>query len=794
MIVPRVKGEMHGLQDSMPSSPLTSDEELKSTSLLRDISTPELEKSRPLLGYPEDAEAHVRELREGPLRNQASWFSLARCTTFAILSFISVSYYFWSIIPDGPSESVPPRPVTTSICETPECVHAASEILYNLDPNYDQINPCTDFDQYVCGGWRERHDMRPDQGAISAGTMMSENAQTRLRHLLSSSKPSDPADSNNFEKLKAAYTACMDESTVTKRGSKPLDNMLAEFEKIYSRDSISLKGSDADLTKAILYLMESGVEALVSPFVASDDRDPDSVAIFVNPLGEIGLPAREYYNSTETVKEYTTVVEKVLGEFASSSGTKHHLRDVVTFEAKIADVTPDTQSQEDVTKSYNPRTIEETQSLLPQISMSDIISALAPSDYRSDRLIVGSPSYMKALSSILNDTPREVIDLYFNWKIIQTYADEIEDPKIQPLREFNNRLAGKDPQATEERWRKCIKSLDSSLGWTLSRFYVLDSFSEASKELGDQIVSDIKERFVYTLRQTSWMPSEVRDLAIKKVGNIVQKIGYPTKSPNVMDPGDVEKYYQRLRVTNETFFENTVAAAKFDLHNEWSKLGKPTDRNEWGMTAPTVNAYYNPPGNEIVFPAGIMQPPAFYGPSAPLYLAYGAFGAVSGHELSHAFDSTGRHYDETGNYTDWWDDKTVDAFEERAQCFVDQYSDFTAPEQGSEPLHVNGRLTLGENIADAGGIGAAYHAWKKHEQVSPDPQLPGLSKFTKEQLFFISYANWWCSKTTAEAARKAIYNDPHAPKPARIIGTMENSREFKEAFNCPMKKPVCKLW
>ncbi|RMZ47503.1 hypothetical protein AFCA_001528 [Aspergillus flavus] len=785
---------MHGLQDSMPSSPLTSDEELKSTSLLRDISTPELEKSRPLLGYPEDAEAYVRELREGPLRNQASWFSLARCTTFAILSFISVSYYFWSIIPDGPSESVPPRPVTTSICETPECVHAASEILYNLDPNYDQINPCTDFDQYVCGGWRERHDMRPDQGAIFAGTMMSENAQTRLRHLLSSSKPSDPADSNNFEKLKAAYTACMDESTVTKRGSKPLDNMLAEFEKIYSRDSISLKGSDADLTKAILYLMESGVEALVSPFVASDDRDPDSVAIFVNPLGEIGLPAREYYNSTETVKEYTTVVEKVLGEFASSSGTKHHLRDVVSFEAKIADVTPDTQSQEDVTKSYNPRTIEETQSLLPQISMSDIISALAPSDYRSDRLIVGSPSYMKALSSILNDTPREVIDLYFNWKIIQTYADEIEDPKIQPLREFNNRLAGKDPQATEERWRKCIKSLDSSLGWTLSRFYVLDSFSEASKELGDQIVSDIKERFVYTLRQTSWMPSEVRDLAIKKVGNIVQKIGYPTKSPNVMDPGDVEKYYQRLRVTNETFFENTVAAAKFDLHNEWSKLGKPTDRNEWGMTAPTVNAYYNPPGNEIVFPAGIMQPPAFYGPSAPLYLAYGAFGAVSGHELSHAFDSTGRHYDETGNYTDWWDDKTVDAFEERAQCFVDQYSDFTAPEQGSEPLHVNGRLTLGENIADAGGIGAAYHAWKKHEQVSPDPQLPGLSKFTKEQLFFISYANWWCSKTTAEAARKAIYNDPHAPKPARIIGTMENSREFKEAFNCPMKKPVCKLW
>ncbi|KAF5863212.1 hypothetical protein ETB97_010440 [Aspergillus alliaceus] len=790
-----MNGEMRGLQNSIPRSPLRSDEDIESISLLRDLSTPEFEKSRPLFGYSEDAaRPHNDEPPGPPLRSRVSWLSTCRCALFAILSFVSISYYFWFIIPDGPSQSVPPHPVATSICDTPECVHAASEILYNLDPNHAQIDPCTDFDQFVCGGWGERHDMRPDQGSIFTGTLMEEAGQTHLRHLLSSSKPSDPSDSNNFEKLKAAYTACIDETTVNKRGSRPLDDMLAEFEKIYSRDSISLKGSDADLTDAVLYLMESGVEALVSPIVSPDDRDPDSVAIFVNPLGEIGLPAREYYNNTETVAEYTTVVEKVLGEFIGST-TKHPLRDVVSFEAKIADVTPDTQSQEDVTKSYNPRTVQETESLLPQFSMSGIISALSPSGYKSDRLIVGSPSYMEALSSILNETPREVVQLYFKWKIIQTYADEIEDAKIQPLREFNNRLAGKDPQATEERWRKCIRSLDDNLGWMLSRFYVLDSFSEESKQLGDQIVSDIKERFVFTLHQTSWMPSQVRDLAIKKVGNIIQKIGYPTNSPDVMDAADVEKYYEHLKVSNETFFENTLASAKFDLHNEWSKLGKPTDRNEWSMTAPTVNAYYNPPGNEIVFPAGIMQPPVFYGPSAPLYLAYGAFGAVSGHELSHAFDSTGRHYDETGNYTDWWDDKTVEAFEQRAQCFVDQYSHFTAPEQSTEePLHVNGRLTLGENIADAGGIGAAYHAWKKHDGVSPDPQLPGLSKFTKEQLFFIAYGNWWCSKSTAEAAREAIYNDPHAPKPARIIGTMENSREFNEAFNCPRKKPVCKLW
>ncbi|KAI9043716.1 M13 family metallopeptidase [Aspergillus affinis] len=737
---------------------------------------------------------------------------------FAIISFLSVSYYLWSSLPgmtsllpsvapfthfhlltwhrvhvaETPSDNIAPHPVAASVCETPECVHAASEILYNLDPNRAKIDPCTDFDQYVCGGWRERHDMRPDQGSIFAGTYMSEAAQSQLRHILESPKASDPADSKNFDKLKAAYAACMDESTVNKRGVKPLQDLLSGLDNVYSLASAS-KGSDVNITDAFLYLIGSGVEALVSPLIMPDDRDPDSIAIFISPLLEIGLPAREYYNNTKLVAEYTQVVEKVLAGFVGGESA-HGLNDVVALEKKLADATPDTASQEDVTKYYNPLSIKDTQSLLPQISFSDIISNLAPSDFRTDRLIVGSPSYMKSLSKILSDTSRETVQLFFKWKLIQAYGDDIEDPKIKPLRELNNKLAGKNPQATQDRWRKCIDVLDEDLGWILSRFYVLNAFSEESKKLGDQIISDIKERFIFTLHQTEWMSPEVRKLGIQKVGNIVQKIGYPTKSPNVMDPADVEKFYADLKVSNETLFENSLAVAKFDLHQQWSKLGKPTDRNEWGMTAPTVNAYYNPPGNEIVFPAGIMQPPAFYGPAAPLYLAYGAFGAVSGHELSHAFDSAGRHYDENGNYTDWWDDKTVEGFEKRAQCFVDQYSNFIVPGEDSEPLHVNGRLTLGENIADAGGLSASYHSWKKRDEKSSDPNLPGLSEFSKEQLFFISYANWWCSKTTLEAAREAIYNDPHAPKPARIIGTMANSLEFKEAFKCKDKEPVCKLW
>ncbi|KAJ5601688.1 hypothetical protein N7510_011222 [Penicillium lagena] len=741
------------------------------------------EKERMLV----DIDDHILEKNLFVRRHQQRTRRWGWATRAAVMGALIFGF---TLLRNKSVNEAPLRPRTGTaqqLCQSPECLHAASEILYNLDPNYDKIDPCTDFDQYVCGGWRERHDMRPDQGSIFSGTIMAENAQTRLRHILERSEPPQPADKDNFQKIKAAYDACLDETAISKRGTEPVDKMLAQLEKIYPAKT----GDDPNhLTDVVLYLMKSGVDALTSLGVSPDDRDPDNLAIFVTPPREIGLPAREFYNDTKTVAKYTDVVQQVLGEVAGNNNAK----DVVSFETKLARVTPDTQTQEDVTKYYNPLSLEETKSLLPAISFADILSELAPSGYKGDRLIVGSPSYMKSLSEILKDTSRETILAFFKWKVIQSFVDTIEDPKITPLRRFKNELAGKDPSASEERWRKCVRRLDSGLGWTLSRFYVLDSFSEESKQLGDKIVSDIKERFVFTLDQTGWMSSDVRKLGIQKVENIVQKIGYPTKSPNVTDPEDVKNYYNDLDVSKDTFFENEIAAKRFQLRNEWAKLGKPTNRDEWDMTAPTVNAYYNPPGNEIVFPAGIMQPPAFYGPNAPLYLAYGAFGAVSGHELSHAFDSTGRHYDETGNYTNWWDDKTVKAFEERAQCFVDQYSNFTIPGPGDKQLHVNGRLTLGENIADAGGLSASFHAWKKRDESKPDANLPGLDSFSKEQLFFISYANWWCGKTTREAAEQAIYNDPHAPVSARIIETMANSREFKDAFQCPEKEPACKLW
>lgn len=234
---------------------------------------------------------------------------------------------------------------------------------------------------------------------------------------------------------------------------------------------------------------------------------------------------------------------------------------------------------------------------------------------------------------------------------------------------------------------------------------------------------------------------------MRKVHNIVQKIGYPDQSPNITSPESLKEYYSGVEISSDKFFENSISVTRVFVQKAWEKLSQPTDRAEWDMTPPTVNAYYNPPGNEIVFPAGIMQFPIF-SLDVPEYISYGAFGSVAGHELSHAFDSTGRHYDINGNLTDWWPEETVQEFEKRAQCFVKQYSEYSIEAPNGERIHVNGKLTLGENIADAGGVNAAFKSWKKRDAEKPNLELPGLQgKFTKEQLFFVSYGRTWCSKS-----------------------------------------------
>ncbi|KAL9136576.1 MAG: hypothetical protein Q9175_002214 [Cornicularia normoerica] len=764
------------------------------------------------------------------LRKSWDWLLNNLMTAAIILlllgGLIALLVYFAVAYNQDSGDSDPEVPDT--ICITPACVIAASKILENMSPRYHVIDPCHDFDQFVCEGWQEKYDLRADQRGAFTGTIMAENSQQILRHVLESPYSVDDykieidssAKRDIFEKVQTAYNACMDEEVIKDVGSTPLLDVLRKVEELFpaTRPDINFpllkpmnqKGllieGENQLSKTLTYLTSIGLGSLISFYVTADDKDPDVIVPFIAAPRQPGLPTKEYYKDPELVVRYAKtighVLEALLAEAKSgsrpltglwtqiSTESAELVESIVVLESKLAQATPDEEDAEDVTKYYNPMNLDQIKGLLPQLSVEHLISTLAPADFKPEKLIVGSPSYLKALSEILRGTSAETLQAYFVWKTVQAYAYRIEDDALKPLKRFNNVLLGKDPDASEERWRTCIKVADDGLGWILSKFFVEKAFSEEAKHFGDQIVSDIKVQFIKKLRGAEWMSKDVRDLGIEKVHNIMQKIGYPTKSPDIRDSAALEEYYADVNITSTAFFENALSIAKFTIEREWSALGKPTNRDEWVLTADTVNAYYNPAGNEIVFPAGIMQAPVFYDPSIPQYLSYGAFGSVSGHELSHAFDSMGRHYDETGNFTDWWDNSTVEAFENKAQCFINQYHEFTVPNPNGEPLHVNGRLTLGENIADSGGVNAAFAAWKDAEGIEPGQLLPGLQTFTKEQIFFISYANWWCGKMRPEAAVNLVYRDPHAPTRARILGTMANSADFRESFGCPVKEPT----
>ncbi|MCJ1320379.1 hypothetical protein MMC15_005717 [Xylographa vitiligo] len=735
------------------------------------------------------------------------------------------------------------RPVVqgpTPVCTTAGCVLAASELLHNISPDFSNLDPCDDFRTYVCEGWDMRHDLRSDQSDVFTGTIMNEDSQILLRHVLESpfskamanAADASAIDQENFEKIQDAYNACMAESSIKKRASSPLLQILYKLEEIFpvkrpyqgqerfpKMEMQHQKGlfytGETALSNAISYLMEIGVDAMLSLGVDADDKDPDSTIVMVMAPWRPGLPSKEYYRDDNVIRMYKSTIAQVLegllqeaspnttilASWQNQEGPESGLGiksevlvdALVDFEKQLAEASPDPEDAQDVTKYYNPLTLEAVRALLPQVSIPYLISSRT-SNFSPDKIIVGSPSYLKAVSAILSRASKQTIQAYLVWKTVQVYGINIESDAIKPLQRFNNQLGGKDPEVKEERWRTCVKHVDRGLGWILSKFYIEKAFSIEAKDFGDLIVSDIKDQFIKKLGAAEWMSPEVRQLGINKVHNIVQKIGYPTISPDIRNPKMLQDYYETININETAFFENTVSITVAAVKREWAKAGKPTNRDEWGMTASTVNAYYNPAGNEIVFPAGIMQSPVFYDPKVPQYLSYGAFGSVSGHELSHAFDSSGRHYDQRGNFTGWWDNSTIQAFKDKAECFVEQYHSYSIPGPDGQRLHVNGRLTLGENIADAGGVTAAFQAWKEREATSPSDLLPGLQNFSKEQLFFISYGNWWCGKTRKEQAINRVYTDPHSPNFARILGTMANSREFKESFQCKEKEPVCELW
>lgn len=671
---------------------------------------------------------------------------------------------------------------------------AGSLSAYSCHIRHKELDPCEDFRTYVCEGFDAVHEIREDQTGVGSLQIMSEEGQLILKRILESPPPQDTSlfwtasspDQDIFNKLHDGYSACMNESRLQSLGSKPLLELLYQLGDLYPVKKPASK--DTSLTDAVAFLISIGVRTPISLGVGADDKDPDSNVVSLSPPYSFGLPSKQYYDRGELVTSYKETIGSVLEALMGESGRHPEIKTdvfsvfrdegspetlnqktiekLVDFESAMAQAAPDPEDLSDITKVYNPRTVDEAESYNPAISVKAIIKQLTDG-YKPSKIIVASPDYLKSLADILGAQKREVIQAYLVWKLVQSYGSAVESPAVEPLRRFNNKLQGKAPDVKPERWRSCIGVVDSDLPWILSRFFIERAFSKEAKDLGDQIVHDIKDQFIVKLKHSDWMTETVQGLAIDKVNIIRQKIGYPTKSPDITNAAELQDYYGNVSISADAFFGNRLSSTKNDVRREWAQAGQPVDKEEWGMSAPTVNAYYSPPGNEIVFPAGIMQTPVFYDPSVPKYLSYGAFGAVAGHELSHAFDSTGRNYDQNGNYTDWWDESTIKAFKKKTDCFVEQYHNYSIPTKDG-PLPINGKLTLGENIADAGGLTAAFQSWRKRDDEEADLLLPGLQDFTKEQVFFLAYGLTWCGQRREEEAVRLIYTDPHSPSAFRI--------------------------
>ncbi|KAK0710327.1 hypothetical protein B0T26DRAFT_861663 [Lasiosphaeria miniovina] len=694
--------------------------------------------------------------------------------------------------------------ITRALCLTPACLRLASDFASNLSPNHAQLDACTDFEEIVCGGWKQSHDLRPDQGQVSRFSVVSDAGDDTLRAILEGPYPGESSHSHflprsldatavsidqaNFEDMQRAYNACMDVTAISNLGAKPIVDLL---------DHLSETFASHNLSDSFAYLGQLGISPIVIVHVDSDPKDPDVQIVHISPSTGIGLGSKDYYKKASLLAEYQHTMAHVLKTIhpmnMSSGDWAEEAVTVVQLETRIANVTPDLVDLRDVEHSIDRMTVQEASRMIPQLSVDRTISSLAPANHATADVIVQFPTFLRDVSAILSETPLETLQVYLLWKVIQAFENYIIAPEaLKPYQRLKNKLRGREPDSAAERWRRCLSQVDGDLGWILSRFFIDNTFSARDRNLGNQIIANIRNVYFDKFSAVAWMEKVVKKAAAEKVREMEQKIGYPSEAPNITDPVSLRDYYADITIS-DSYFVNMIAVVKWGVKQRWLQLSKPTDRKRWAMTASTVNAYYDLGLNEIVFPAGIMQPPIFHG-DLPSYVNYGGFGAIAGHEISHGFDVHGRMFDSRGRNLDWWTNATSEEYNRRAGCFVDQYSNFTVPVGKNKTAHINGKQTQGENIADAAGLDAAFAAWQRVRNGQQDLDLPGLNNFSHEQLFFVAFGNLWCMKATPGSLQNQVLTGVHSPGSVRIKGTLMNSRQFRDAFSCPTRDPTCELW
>jgi putative endopeptidase len=636
-------------------------------------------------------------------------------------------------------------------------------------------DPCQDFYKYACGNWMAHNPVPSAYGRWGRFNELMDRNEATLREILESAAKHPDGTAVDHE-IGAFYGACTNETHVNDLGWKPLK---AEIERINALRTV------AEFPAEVARLHDQGVNVFFS-FGSTPDYENAKMTIAEADQGGLGLPDREYYfrkdpKSEETRSKYVEHIAKIfelLGDSGEVAATK--ARAVMVFESNLATASLSRTDRRDPKRLHNSMTLPQFDSSLNQFSFDQYLTDLPLTPV--DHLNVAVPAFFTNLNGLLTSTPFNDLKSYMVWQYVHSFAPYLSQAFVDENFNFYGKyLTG--AQELQPRWKRCVEATDRSLGEALGQKFVERAFAGQSKEKTRQLVAAIESEMEKDINSLTWMSDETKQQALIKLRGVTNKIGYP----------DRWRDYSSIVVKKDDLQGDVARTREFEQRRDLNKIGRPVDRQEFHMTPPTVNAYYSPQENNINFPAGILQPP-FYNNSADMAVSFGAIGSVIGHELTHGFDDQGRQFDADGNLRDWWTAKDDAEFKQRVGCISDEYSHFS-PVPG---VNLNGKLTLGENGADNGGVRLAYMAL---EQALQDGTVANkqLDAYTPEQRFFLGYAQVWCQNVRPEEARQRAYTDPHSPGQFRVDGVVQNTPEFQKAFSCSANQPMvsanaCRVW
>jgi putative endopeptidase len=639
----------------------------------------------------------------------------------------------------------------------------------SMDRNAD---PCADFFQYSCGGWIKNNPIPPDQSSWDTYSKMQDENRARLRGILEQAAKPDSNRDAATQKIGDYYSSCMDETAIDAKGAEPLKPEL---------ERIAQTTSKADLADVAAGMSHDNV---LFRFGSTQDYRDASQVIAEADQGGLGLPDRDYYlkedvKSVDLRKAYVAHVQKMfelLGDQPDAAATE--AQTVMRIETALAEGSMTRVERRDPKNLDHKLTRGDLEKLSPEFQWKVYFTKVGLSSLGS--LNVTSPNFFKTMNAEIKKESLADVKVYLRWHLVHAYAPFLSAGFLKE----NFAFYGKTLQGQQElqpRWKRCTEYVDGDLGEALGQVYVEKYFSPEAKQQALKLVKEIDAAMAQDIGSLPWMSGATKQQALVKLHGMANKIGYPDKWRD----------YSKLEIVRGDEVGNVERARKFEFNRELAKIDKPVDRGEWDMTPPTVNAYYDPQMNDINFPAGVLQPPAF-DPDSDAAPNYGDTGGTIGHELTHGFDDEGRQFDAQGNLRDWWTADDGKEFVKRASCISDQYSTYTI----IDDIKINGKLTLGEDVADLGGLILAYMAWKEDTKGQNLQPIDGL---TPDQRFFVGYGQSWCGETRDETKRLRATVDPHSPEKYRTNGVVSNVPEFQEAFHCKATAPMvnqnrCRVW